>query len=123
MRFLLVGVSNLLLTYIVYLFALMAVRPAAAMLLASAVGIVYSSITSINFVFSRAIRVPVLLAMASYYVVYSVVSAVLVELVARHTGIPAPFAPLPVLCVTVPVHFVCSRFLALRLGPVRREFS
>jgi hypothetical protein len=63
----------------------------------------------------------VLFAMAIYYVLYSFLYAVLVDLVAQSGLLPASLAPIPVMCVVVPVHFLCSRFLVLRIGSIRRD--
>jgi putative flippase GtrA len=111
LRFLLVGASNSVLTYAIYLACLHFATPVISILLANAAGIVYTALLNIHLVFKAAIRPSVVAALGLYYTAYAFVSAALLDLTIKLLGIRPAFAPLVVLSVVIPVNFVCSRYL------------
>jgi putative flippase GtrA len=116
LRFLAVGASNLILTYLVYLGGLRFVPPVASILIAVVVGLVYMALLNIRVVFKRDIHVVVLIATIVYYVFYGLAYAALLDLAIRRFSVPAQLAPLPILCVVLPIHFLISRLIILRLS-------
>lgn len=115
-KFLAVGGSNLVLTYVVYLLALIYLAPVPSILIAVAAGLVFTAMLNIRVVFKKDIRFLVLLATLIYYVVYSAAYAALLDFVILWFSLPAALAPVPVLCLILPLHFLCSRFIILRLA-------
>ena len=113
-RFVLVGGTNFLLTYAVYLALLPFARPVVAILVANAVGIFYTALLNIQVVFRASMKRALVLAVIAYYTLYAFVSAGLLEFAIRVLMIPAPFAPLAVLCFIIPINFLCSRLLVAR---------
>lgn len=114
-RFVFVGASNVVLTYAIYLLLLGALTPVQSILCATAAGILYTSISNIRFTFSQTIRPVLLIVVIIYYVIYTYLSATLLSLAIEEFSVPARFAPVPVMCVLLPIHFFCSRHLILRL--------
>jgi putative flippase GtrA len=116
-RFLAVGLTNLVITYAVYLLCLLILPPMFAFLIAVLVALLYTAILNLNFVFERKMSYWGVAISLTYYALYSVAYAGLLHVVISHFGVPPALAPIPVLSIAIPVHFLCSRFLLLRLGP------
>lgn len=110
-RFLLVGVGNVALTYAIYLAGLLVLSPGYSILLATAVGLFFTTLLSIRYTFSRAVRPLVAVVFLVYYVGYGLLTAWLVSIAVTEFMVPSGLAPLPVLCITAPAHFLCSRFI------------
>ena len=113
-RFIAVGLANLVLSYAIYLLTLSFVSPFIAMLLASVAGMIFTSILNVGFVFRKGFRAASLFVPALCYVLYTIITAALVEFAATRLSIPAAAAPIPVLCIMVPLNFICMRFLLSR---------
>jgi len=122
-RFLLVGTSNLVLTYAVYLLALEVAAPVPSMLVATTVGIVFTAFMNIRVVFQSEIRPFVLSAVVIYYVAYGAASTALLDFFIRYLSVRPSLAPLPVLCIMVPLRFILTRALVLRIGRPRAKPS
>lgn len=116
-RFVAVGASNLILTYIVYLLFLLILQPVPSILIATGAGIVYTMTLNIKLAFRKELHPLVLSASFIYYAIYAATYAILLDLVIQHFSVSAILAPIPVLFVTLPIHFVCARWLTLCLSP------
>lgn len=114
-RFVFVGASNVVLTYAVYLLLLGTLTPVQSILCATAAGIVYTSVLNTRCTFSQTLRPVLFIVVIVYYAIYTYFSATLLSFVIEEFSVPARFAPVPVMCVLLPIHFVCSRHLILRL--------
>ena len=110
LRFVIVGLSNVVLSYGVYLGLLTVASPVTSFLIASAVAIMYTAILNIRVVFQAAMRPVILLLMLLYYTAYAVVNAALLEATIRVLNMPAYLAPGVVMAVTVPANFLLSRY-------------
>jgi putative flippase GtrA len=115
-RFLVVGGSNLAVTYCVYLIALMILPPVTSILVAAVVGLIYTTVLNINAVFNRKVRPAVVTVNLIYYAIYGMLTAFLLDIVIRRFRMPALLAPVPVFFAVVPIHFFCTRFVILRIG-------
>lgn len=109
-RFLLVGATNTLFSYALYLLLLLAVNPHVAYTVSYAAGIVLSYFLNVHFVFKRK---PSFASFMQFPFVYAlqyglglVVLSVLLQL-----GIDAKWAMAGVVAATIPVTFLASRFV------------
>ena len=112
-RFLAVGAANTALTYAAYLFSLMWLPYRPAFLIAFVVGLVFQTAMTIGFTFTRQLTASRVLRYGVYYTLYFVVFASLLDLTVLFVGLPAAAAPLAVLIVATPIHFLVSRVLVL----------
>ncbi len=118
-RFIAVGVINLIISYGVYLASLWIAPPFVAMLLASVSGLIFTSILNVRYAFQRKIDTRRLLIPATCYVIYTATSAGSVNILVRFFDMPPATAPIPVLCVLVPLNFAIMRFFILRTHKIR----
>jgi putative flippase GtrA len=119
-RFIAVGAANLIVSYGTYLASLWVAPPFVAMLLASASGLVFNSILNVHYVFKKKIDARSFFIPAACYVVYTALSAASVDILVRFFGLPAAMAPIPVLCVLVPLNFAILRFMILQTPEARK---
>jgi putative flippase GtrA len=117
-RFLLVGASNTALTYVLYLIFLMRFSPFEAVLITNVIGILYTSVLNLRFAFGADLSTRRMLASIGYLACYGLIFAGLVHLAAMF--VPAWLAPVPVLAVVTPVHFLAYKYL---VAPPVRSFT
>jgi putative flippase GtrA len=117
LRFVAVGGSNLLLTYVLYLLLLFIASPVIAILIANAVGIIFTATLNIRLVFAKHLSGASVSIMTLYLTLYSIAYAAMLDFVIRFFSIPAVFAPFPVACVMIPIQFLCSKFLVVWVTP------
>jgi putative flippase GtrA len=113
LRFLLVGISNTLVTYLLYLLLLNVLPYIAAYTIGYCAGIVLSYFLNVLFVFKKSVSLASFLKFPVVYVIqYSLGALVLWLLVGA--GISPTWAMIGVLIVTIPVTFIASRFILKR---------
>ena len=111
LRFLLVGGFNTLSGYAVYLFFLWLLDgPIWAYNISYAVGIIVSYCLNVRFTFRQKLSWKKFAAFPLVYVVQYVVGLLVLK-TAITAGIPAQWAGLLVIAVTIPITFFMSRFL------------
>jgi putative flippase GtrA len=120
-RFLFVGASNLVGVYAIYLGALHWVTPIVAAAIAIAAGIAYTTVLNITFVFRRNITIGKFGASLLYQLVYGVANVGLFDLFLKLLPLPPWATPLAVMCIMVPIHFVCSKLIAIGRFPKRNN--
>lgn len=108
-RFLVGGVLNTGITYLLYLSLLQLVSYQVAYTVAFILGIVISYGLNAKFVFRVGITTDSLIRFPIVYLAQYVLGLVLVTTLVEFLGIPAWLAPLFVILVTVPLTFVLSR--------------
>jgi putative flippase GtrA len=109
-RFLLVGASNTLFSYVIYLALLQVVPYIIAYTVAYCAGIVLSYFLNVRFVFKKRVSLATFLKFPVVYLIqYSLGALVLWLLVGA--GISPTWAMVGVIVVTIPVTFIASRFV------------
>ncbi len=112
-RFLLVGATNTLFSYVLYLLLLMAMSPQLAYTLSFAAGIVLSYFLNVHFVFRKTPGLASFLKFPFVYLLqYGVGLLVLTLLIGFE--IDPRLAMAGVIVVTIPVTFLASRFVLKR---------
>jgi putative flippase GtrA len=116
LKFGLVGATNFLVTYCMYLGALWILPPVPSLVLVTLMGTVYTGVLNTNMVFKRSIRLHALLLWGVYYITYSAASAILLHFTIYNWAVSPSVAPMIVIGVTLPINFLCSRAVVIRTG-------
>ena len=111
LRFLVVGGSNLLVTYATYLAALLVFDYGLAFLISFIAGLVFTSVLTIRHAFNTQLTTLRVAVYGTYYILYFAVNLRLIELLVEDYDIDAKWAPLLTLTVLTPVHFLLSKAL------------
>ena len=112
-RFLLVGASNTVFSYVIYLLLLKFLPYIVAYSIAYCAGIVLSYFLNVLFVFKKSVSLSTFLKFPVVYLIqYSLGALVLWLLVGA--GISPNLAMIGVIIVTIPVTFLASRFVLKR---------
>lgn len=112
-RFLLVGATNTLFSYVLYLLLLLAMSPQLAYTLSYAAGIVLSYFLNVHFVFKKKPSLASFLKFPFVYLLQYGLGLVVLTLLIKF-GIDPRLAMAGVILVTIPVTFVASRFVIKR---------
>jgi len=116
-RFIIVGVVNTLLSYIIYVFLVYFLSYPVAYTMAYISGIFISYCLNSTFVFKREIRLIKALQYPVVYLVQYVLGMLLLYFLVEACNINQLIAPIIVVLVTVPITFILSRFIIKgRLG-------
>lgn len=118
-RFIAVGLSNLALTYCVYLLALLAVDYAWAYIAAFISGMIYTGILNIHHTFSRKLSLTRLIVYGVYYCGYAGLNLASIAFLVEEVGIGERIAFLAVQVVLVPLHYLFSKLLIEKIAPAR----
>jgi putative flippase GtrA len=114
--FLIVGVSNTLLTYVVYLALLLVSHYAWAFTGAFLVGLVFTGLLNIRVTFARHPTVAACVVFSAYYALYYFFALGLLHVFVDWFGIDEHYAPILMLPVVVPINFVMTRLIVHRFG-------
>jgi hypothetical protein len=114
-KFLLVGVGNVVLTFTVYELLLFTTSYMTAFGISAVTGLVYTTLMTIVVTFRRELTARSIGAQATWYVAYSVVFALALRAAVDHLGIAPALAPFPLLAVLTPLNFLCARLLSRKL--------
>ena len=110
-RFLFVGLSNTVLTLAVYEGLLPFLGYRLAFTICFIVGLLFTTLLNVKFVFSTPLSAVTTGVFAVYYCVYYLLNIAALALLIEITGIPSAIAPVITLLVFVPIHFFCSRYI------------
>lgn len=110
-RFLLVGLSNTLVAYVVYLLLLQFLPYLYAYTLSYCVGVVNSYFMNVFFVFKKKISLHSFLKFPFVYVAQYFLGASILWLLVGKLGLAPAWAMIVVIIVTVPITFLASRFV------------
>lgn len=113
-RFLLVGVSNTLVAYVMFLVLLPFLSYLYAYTLSYCVGVVNSYFMNVLFVFKKKISLHSFLKFPFVYVVQYFLGASIMWLLVGNLAIGPAWAYAVVVVITVPVTFIASRFILKR---------
>ena len=110
-RFLLVGVSNTLVAYVVYLLLLPFLPYLYAYSLSYCVAVVNSYFMNVFFVFKKKVSLHSFLQFPFVYVIQYFLGVSILWLLVGKLGVPPAWAMAAVIIVTVPINFLASRFV------------
>lgn len=110
-RFLLVGMSNTLVAYVVYLLLLPLLPYLYAYTLSYCVGVVNSYFMNVFFVFRKKVSLHSFLKFPFVYVVQYFLGATILWLLVDKLELAPAWAMVAVIIVTVPITFLASRFV------------
>ena len=110
-RFLAVGVSNLLVTYTVYLFALAFMDYRSAFAICFIAGLIYTSVLTIRHTFLENLTMVRVVVYGAYYLGYFFINIGLIGLMVEDYAVSARYAPLFLLVLLTPAHFLLSKAL------------
>jgi len=110
-RFLLVGVSNTLVAYVVYLLLLPFLPYLYAYSLSYCVAVVNSYFMNVFFVFKKKVSLHSFLQFPFVYVIQYFLGVFILWLLVGKLGVTPAWAMAAVIIVTVPINFLASRFV------------
>ncbi len=110
-RFLLVGISNTLFSYIVYLLLLSFLTYLPAYSIAYCAGVSMSYFLNARFVFKKIASLNGFLKFPIVYVIQYLLGAVILLLIVGKLGVPQELAMIGVVVITIPITFIASRFV------------
>ena len=120
-RFIIAGSTNTVVTYAIYVGLVLFLPYAIAYTLTTALGIWISYFLNARFVFQRRLALSAALQYPMVYLVQYLVGLLLLYLLVEKAGFSKFFAPLLIVCLSVPLTFVLSRYIIGR--PVAKEDS
>jgi len=122
-RFVIVGASNAAITYAIYLALLLYTTPLMAFAAAIGVAVVYTTVLNTTVVFRSGMTIEKFFATVLYQLVYSLANIGVFRLFLAAVPLPRWLIPAAVMCIMVPIHFICSKALAREgaFGPERKS--
>ena len=110
-RFLLVGATNTLLSYLLYLLLLTFLAYLPAYSIAYCAGILISYFMNVRFVFKKRVRLASFLKFQIIYVLQYTLGIMVLWLLVGKAGISPALAMIGSIIVTIPVTFMANRFV------------
>jgi putative flippase GtrA len=114
--FLIVGVSNTILTYVVYLALLRVAHYAWAFTGAFIVGLIFTGLLNFRVTFAHHPTIAACVVFTLYYCLYWVFALALLHVFVEWFGIDEHYAPILMLPVVVPINFVMTKLIVHRFG-------
>lgn len=114
-RFIIAGLSNTALTYVIYLIAIQRVSYSVAYAIAYVIGILLSYWLNLRFVFKQTTSWRKFCLFPLVYLIQYILGAMLLAICIEWLAIPISLAPLLVILLTLPITFFCSRFILTAL--------
>lgn len=113
-RFLLVGATNTVFSYVLYLLLLALMPYLYAYSMSYAAGVVLSYVLNSRFVFRQSLSLAKFLQFPAVYVIQYALGATLLWLLVGQVSLSPELAMLAVVVLTIPVTFLVSRFILKR---------
>jgi putative flippase GtrA len=110
-KFVIGGVINTTLSYLIYLFLLLFLSYQVSYFFSYIFGILVSYYVNCKFVFNEPISIKKLLSYPAVYIVQLLLSYLFLYLLIQKLSIDAKLAPLLVTIVSLPITFVLSKFI------------
>ena len=110
-RFLAVGGLNFVVTYAVYLIALLMLDYHIAFTIAFVTGLIFTSVLTIRHTFTVHLTILSAAIYGAYYLLYFSVNICLIEILIEDYAFDAMWAPFLSLVVLTPIHFLLSKVL------------
>ena len=110
-RFLLVGATNTLFSYLLFLMLLSFISYVPAYSIAYCVGIVFSYFLNVLFVFRKRVSLVTFLKFPAVYVIQYALGAIVLFLLVGKAGLSPELAMIAIIVFTIPVTFLASRFI------------
>lgn len=114
-RFLITGIINTGVTYVVYLLLLLVLDYRLAYLLSFVSGIAIALVLNSTFVFKTALTFRKAAGFVAAYGLQLVAGILILQWLVEHTSVSPAIAPLCVMVFTVPLSFLMSRYALTRL--------
>lgn len=114
--FLIVGIANTILTYVVYLALLRVAHYAWAFTGAFIVGLIFTGLMNIRVTFAHHPTIAACLVFSAYYGLYWIFAQLLLHVFVEWFGIDEHYAPILMLPIVVPINFVMTRLIVHRFG-------
>ena len=111
LRFVLVGATNTLLSYLLYLLLLTFMSYLLTYSIAYCAGIVLSYFLNVHFVFKKRVSLASFLKFPAVYVIQYALGAVVLWLLVGNVGVSPALAMIGVIIITMPATFLASRFI------------
>ncbi|SMD15930.1 GtrA family protein [Rhizobium sp. RU36D] len=111
-NFLIVGGSNFLLTYVLYIGLLLWASPLVSYIVSTVFGILYVVVLNMVSVFKSRFTVLKFLMLFAYNVAYTAVSIAVFRWIQRNIDVSPVMYPVITQCILLPLHFLCTRFIA-----------
>lgn len=110
-RFLLVGATNTLLSYLVFLFLLNFLAYLPAYSIAYCTGVAISYFLNVYFVFKKRVSLASFLKFPIVYIIQYGLGAAILWLLVDSAGMAPALAMIGVIAATIPITFLASRFV------------
>ena len=110
-RFIVVGISNFLITFITYSSALLFFNFQVSYIMAVSAALIFTTFMNISHVFSKNLNLKRVVLYGLYYLFYSFCSYKVVELLIVEFKINAILSLLFTIAIITPIHFLFSRWL------------
>jgi putative flippase GtrA len=114
-KFLMTGIINSGLTYLIYLLLLFVLNYRVAYLLSFVSGIAIALVLNSKFVFKTALTLRKASGFVAAYGLQLLVGILVLQLLVEHNTVSTSIAPLCVMVITVPLSFLMSRYALRRL--------
>jgi putative flippase GtrA len=111
LKFLLVGGFNTLLTYILYLIAILFVPYQVAYVLSYCFGLLLVSILNVKFVYGQPISFKNIMKTIFVYLIQFAIGFILITACVGYLGIDKRIAPLIIIIFSIPVTFFANKFV------------
>ncbi|NEN84300.1 GtrA family protein [Paenibacillus elgii] len=111
-KFLIVGITNTLITYLAYLFLLLFFKYQIAYSISYILGIAFSYILNTIIVFKSSISVKKILFYPIVYIIQYLINVALLSYFVNYVN--EKIAPILIIVITIPITFLLSKFILKR---------
>ena len=115
LRFLVVGCANFIITYAIYLLALLVLEYHIAFGISFISGLLFTSIATIHHTFRTNLKIIRIFAYGAYYLLYFLLNINLINLLIKGYRLDPKWAPALSLIFLIPLHYLFSKALVTGL--------